>query len=158
MSKAAVDDLLALEVPLIERLHAALPDDVHVLAARDLASITEGTQPTPAVHVLYQGYRPLKQVSAAYEDIEQYWRTVVTVRNAADLIGGQGLRLGAGRLMRQVIDALGPWVPPLPGYKSLHLHAAPDARHRAGFGYFPLGWRVEMRVRVAPNHTRSTET
>lgn len=148
MSAAAPIDFLALEPLIVARLRAALPAHVHVLAARDLAGLTEGTQPTPAVHVLYRGYRPGRATAAMWEELDQIWLTVVAVRNASTLGTAEALRADAGPLMGAVIGALGAWVPELPGCKSLHLDAAPEAGFRAGFGYFPIGWRVGMRVRA----------
>jgi len=148
MSATSPVDFLALEPLLVARLREALPAPVHVLAARDLAGLTEGTQPTPAVHVLYRSYRPGRATAAMWEELEQYWLTVIAVRNASTLGTAEALRADAGPLMGAVIAALGAWVPALPGCKSLHLDAAPEAGFRAGFGYFPIGWRVGMRVRA----------
>lgn len=149
-------DFLALEAPLIARLREHLPGSVHVLGRHDLGAITEGAQPTPAVHVLYRGYRPRQSDTAMIEEFDLLWLTVVAVRNAATLDSGAAARADAGPLMSAVIEVLGPWVPPLPGYQSMHLADAPDVGYQAGFGYFPLGWRVAVRQRVAPNKRRST--
>lgn len=146
---------MALEPLLVDRLRQALPDSVHVLATRELADLVEGTQPTPAVHVLYRGYRPVREKTAGYEEIELIWWTVVAVRNAATVTTGESARIEAGPIMGAVVRTLGPWVPELPGYGSLCLDAAPLSGYRAGFGYFPIGWRVHARMRVAPNR-RST--
>lgn len=153
---AQARDFLELEAPLIARLRAVLPPDVHVLGVRDLATVAEGSQPTPAVHVLYQGYRPQKQAASMYEELELRWLTVVAVHNAGDPVSGTGARLDAGPLMGAVIDALAPWVPPLDGYQSMHLTDAPMTGYRAGYGYFPLGWRVGVKRRVAPARQRRT--
>jgi len=142
-------DFMALEPLILDRLRATLPAYVHVLGARDLAGLTEGTQPTPAVHVLYRTYRPVRAAAAMWEELDQYWLTVLAVRNVGTLQTGEAMRAEVGPLMGAVIGALGAWVPDLPGYKSLHLEAAPEAGYRTGFAYFPIGWRVGMRVRAA---------
>lgn len=152
--RSAPPDFMAMEPLLIEQLRLTLPQHVHVLARKELAEITEATQPTPAVHVLYRGYRPRESQAAMYEELDLLWLTVVAVQNASTLATGEGVRTDAGPLMGGVVQALGPWVPDLPGYKSLHLDAAPPVGYRAGFGYFPIGWRVHVQMRVAPNSTR----
>ncbi len=141
-------DFMALEQLIVARLRDALPAHVHVLAAADLADLTVGTQPTPAVHVLYRTYRPTKDGPAMWEEFDQYWLTVVTVRNASTLNTAEAVRADAGPLMGAVIAAMGAWVPDLPGCKSLQLAAAPNAGFHAGFGYFPIGWRVGMKLRT----------
>ncbi|MCK9988677.1 MAG: hypothetical protein AzoDbin1_05149 [Azoarcus sp.] len=150
MTPAPVD-FLALEPLLVARLRAALPPEVSVLTATDLATVAEGTQPVPAVHVLYRGYVPARpgEAAATWESLDQYWLTVVAVSNASNVIAGDAARAAAGPLMGAVIAALGGYVPDLPGFKSLRLTDAPEAGYRSGFGYFPLGWRVATKVRVA---------
>ncbi|MEZ7896019.1 MAG: hypothetical protein QMB75_09065 [Thauera sp.] len=142
-------DFMALEPLLLDRLRAALPAHVHVLAARDLAGLTEGTQLTPAVHVLYRDYRPGRAPASGWEELDQLWLTVIAVRNVSTLSTNEAVRADAGPLMGAVIGALGGWRPDLRGYKPLSLDGAPAAGYRAGFGYFPLGWRAPMRVRAA---------
>jgi len=143
-------DFLALEPLLVARLRAALPASVAVLTAADLGAVAEGTQPTPAVHVLYRGYAPARagETAAMWEALDQYWLTVVAVRNASSVVTGDAARADAGPLMAAVIAALGGYVPDLYGFKSLRLAEAPEAGYRAGFGYFPLGWRVATKVRI----------
>ena len=47
-----------IEQALVERLKAEMPN-VHVLTATELSEVDEARQPTPAVHVIYNGYRTL---------------------------------------------------------------------------------------------------
>lgn len=143
-------DFLALEPLLMDHLRAALPPQVHVLAVADLADVSWKMQPTPAVHVLYRGHRPTREKTGMFEEIDQVWWTVVVVHNARGLRDGRAARQTAGPLLGQLVQALGPWVPPLSGYGSFALAEAPAAQYEDGFGFFPLAWRVHARLRVAP--------
>lgn len=140
---------LAMEQILIDRLRAVLPAQVHVLSAADLATVTESAQLTPAVHVLYRGYRRGKPTPSMWVEISQQWMTVVAVRNVRDVATGSAARLEAGPLITQVIAALDRYQPG-GECQSLHLDDAPSAGYRAGYGYFPLGWRVDMKIRALP--------
>jgi len=100
------DNFLALEPLIVARLKSALPADVHVLSAADLAGIAESAQPTPAVHVLYRGYRVRDADVPAFAAIEQTWLTVIAARNLTDLASGSDARQAAGPLAADVIDAL----------------------------------------------------
>jgi phage gp37-like protein len=142
--------LLALESALVERLKARLPAGVHVLSAADLAGVAEGSQPTPAVHVVYQGYR----VSESRPDgraarIEQTWLVVVAVRNVRDARSGGAARADAGDLAESVIAAIMGWQPE--GTSSpLKLTTAPRAGYAAGHIYMPLGFACETTVKGLP--------
>lgn len=149
MSGPGAAHFLALEQILIDRLREVLPPNVHVLSAADLAAATEATQPTPAVHVLYRTYRRGNPKPAGRVETVQDWLTVVAVRNLRSLGNGEQARDEAGPLLAQVIDALDRYQPGA-GYGSLALADAPPAGYRAGHGYFPLGWRVSMKLTARP--------
>ncbi len=129
--------LLALETPLVERLKATLPAAVQVLTAADLANVAEGSQPTPAVHVVYDGYRV--RDDGALLVIEETWATVIAVRNARAGREGRGARQDAAGLVAQVLPALHRFQ--VAGYRPLRL-VNPQARpgYSAGYAYVPLYW------------------
>jgi hypothetical protein len=145
----ATDNLLALEPLLMARLEAQLADltpKVHVLAAADLASVTEATQVTPAVHLLYQGYR----ITEARSDgravrLEQTWLTVVATRNVRDLRSGAAGRANAGVIARRVASALMGFKP-VGVAKPLVLANAPNAGNSAGYQYLPLAFLAELTL------------
>lgn len=140
-------NFLALEPLLIARLEAQLADlapKVHVLAATDLAGVTEATQVTPAVHVLYQGYRVTESRSdGSAVRIEQTWLTVVSVRNMKNLRTGTEARADAGLIARRTTQALMGYQPE-PGSKPLRLAEGPGAGFNAGFQYLPLAFVAEL--------------
>ena len=58
--QAHANNFLAPEPFIVDRLKDALADlrpQVHVLTASDLALVKEESQPTPAVHVIWNGFR-----------------------------------------------------------------------------------------------------
>lgn len=137
------------EQALVERLKAVLPNDVHVLTASDLADIDEGRQPTPAVHVIYDGYRPGEsRPDGKATRISQRWLTVIAVRNARGRGHGANAREDAMELTTQI-------APKLMGYQPskeiapLFLSAAPAPGGSDGFLYVPLAWSTETVLKAS---------
>jgi hypothetical protein len=144
-------NFLGAEPLIIERLKAVLPPEVHVLSAADLADVAAEQQPTPAVHVVYGGYRAEDSRTGATTVVVQSWITVIVTRNVADIEQGFHARQAAGPLAGQVMDALyrhrllrAPNVPF--GSGPLRLAAAPAPGFDAGHFYLPLGWECSINV------------
>lgn len=137
-------NLLYLEPLIKATLREALDPRVHVLSAADLAGVTESNQPTPAVHVLYRGFR-VRQSGSSTMEIEQIWLTVISVRNARDPLTAEAARTDAGPLAMDVIGALlgrdyddcGPLAP---------LESPPTPGYSGGFMYLPLGWKAPITI------------
>ncbi|MEW6446327.1 MAG: DUF1834 domain-containing protein [Pseudomonadota bacterium] len=141
--------MLQLESHIIARLRERLPGHVHVLSAADLAGVAEGSQPTPAVHVVYQGYRVIEsRPDGRAARLQQTWLVVVAVRNVRDASAGSAARSDAGLLADGVIAALMGWKLDAVN-KPLKLTNAPAAGFRAGFLYVPLAFEAETDVRSA---------
>ena len=143
----AGDSLMALEGQLMARLSEQLADlgfKVHVMAAADLAGVTEATQPTPAVHVIYQGYRVVEsQSSGRVARIEQTWLATVATRNLKDLRTGSAARAHAGLIAARVVGALMGFKPAAVA-KPLRLAEGPGAGFSDGHAYFPLAFVAEL--------------
>lgn len=144
------DNFLAAEPLIVQRLRAVLPAEVHVLPAADLASVAAENQPTPAVHVLYDGYQVVDASTGATAAVEQNWLTVVVTRNVADIEQGHEARQQAGPLAAKVLDALhrhrlrhanGQVL----GAGSLRLAPAPAPGFANGQFYLPLGWACPVK-------------
>jgi hypothetical protein len=146
------DNFLALEPLITAHLRSALSPGVYVLSAADLVGLVEATQPTPAVHVLYRGYRVRESDVPAFVSIEQTWLTVVAVRNLANLAVGSDARQSAGVLAAQVIDAMYQHrFADLSGARPMHITQAPEAGYRDGHFYLPLGWSCPITFKPARN-------
>lgn len=137
------------EQALVKRLQEVLLKDVDVLTATDLADIDEGRQPTPAVHVIYDGYRPVQtRADGRVSKIAQRWLTVVSVRNARGRGHGANAREDAIELISQI-------TPELMGYQPskeiapLVLSSAPPPGGSDGFLYVPLAWSIETVLRAS---------
>lgn len=141
---------LALESALVERLKAKLPAGVHVLTGADLDGVSEGSQPTPAVHVVYQGYRVIEtRPDGRAARVEQVWLAVVAVRNVRDARTGAAARADAGALGDGVISALMGWQP-VGTSSPLKLAQAPRAGYSAGHFYLPMAFTTETTVKGTP--------
>ena len=141
---------LGLEPLITERLKAAvagLSPAVHVLAAPDLAGVKESMQKTPAIHVLFAGYRPGPEATPGIATIEQQWVTVIAVRNVSQTAQGGAARMDAGPLADLVVEQLEGHR--FSGFKALHIGAAPQPGYSAGFFYLPIGWKVQTHQGVA---------
>ncbi len=147
------ESLTAIEPQLVERLQSRLPQTgagkVHVLTAADLANLSESTQPSPAVHIIYQGYavaetRPDNKAAR----LTQTWLAVVAVRNLASGKTGAAARADAGQLAATVAAALTGWMPP-GAMRPLQLATPPAAGYSAGYMYLPLAFTTDVLVQQA---------
>ncbi|ANJ66059.1 hypothetical protein A9404_00495 [Halothiobacillus diazotrophicus] len=132
---------MGIEAELVARLEGIMPEEVKVLTAQDLANVKEQTQPAPAVHVIYLGYKPIETHPIVV--LGETWMTVIVVRNARTLKTGEALRLNAAPLMDTAFDALNRWRP-ASGYKPLQIASAPLPTYQNGYGYFPLVWSTSF--------------
>lgn len=136
-----------LEPLLVARLREKVQGVRAVLTAADLAGVAAASQVTPAVHVIFGGYR----VSGQREDgrsarIEQDWLTVAVARNVSQ--GAEAaavLRDDAGALIDELLPALMGWKPS-PGLRELKLTSAPRAAYQDGCMYLPIGWTTSLVV------------
>lgn len=141
------NNFLEPEAHIVARLQeslAGLRPQVHVLTGAELALIKEELQPTPAVHVVWNGFRVLEaRADGAAARLEHTWLAVAAVRNVRTLKSGQDARAQAGELAARAGAALMGWRPPnVAG--PMRLASAPGAGYSAnGFLYLPLGFEVE---------------
>lgn len=140
---------MLLEASLMERLAdqlTGMAPKVHVLAAADLAGVTEATQKTPAVHVLYQGYRVVESRSdGAAVRLEQTWLAVVATKNVKDTRSGAAARSDAGLIAARVARALLGFKP-TGASRPLRLVEGPRAGFNGGFAYLPLAFVAELAL------------
>lgn len=144
-------NFLALEPELVARLREKLAmqvPPVHVLTSAELTDVAEEKQLTPAVHVMYQGYRPLETRSdGSVCRVQQTWLAVVATRNTRNLASGGDARQEAGALAGLVSEALMGFVP-ASAAKPLMLAAAPSAEYSGGHQYLPLAFTTELVLKT----------
>ena len=145
---AQANNWLALEPHLLALLAQAvqgMSPAVHVLSSADLADVKESAQKTPAVQLIYGGYRVAEDLRTAWRLLHK-WYAVVVVRNVATQRSGQAARQDAGRLVAQVVGALvGASVPG--ATRALTLLSPPAATYHAGYQYIPSAFEAETIFR-----------
>ena len=108
LTVAEANNWLALEphlLALIAQAVQGMSPAVHVLTSADLADVKESAQKTPAVHLIYGGYRIAEDLGTAWR-LAHKWYAVVVVRNVALARSGQAARQDAGPMVAQVVGAL----------------------------------------------------
>ena len=145
---AQANNWLALEphlLALIAQAVQGMSPAVHVLTSADLADVKESAQKTPAVHLIYGGYRIAEDLGTAWR-LAHKWYAVVVVRNVAGARSGQAARQDAGPMVARVVGALvGASVPG--ATRPLTLVSPPPATYRAGHQYIPSAFEAETIFR-----------
>lgn len=139
--------MLSAEPLIVSRLQSVLGASAQVFTAPDLAGVAEAKQVTPAVHVVYGGYRVTQeQGEGLIVELEQDWYTVVVVRNVRDIRSGAAAREDAGPLLARVFRGLtGHRL--APGWRRLRPTQPPRAGYSKGYGYYPLSWSLRLQLR-----------
>lgn len=139
---------MALEPRLVELIKRALEGAspaVHVLTAADLADVQEANQPTPAVHLVYGGYRIAQDIGTAWR-LEHTWYAVAAVRNVAQIRTGAAGRQDAGVIATAVALALAD--ARVDGAaERLTLITPPAPSHSAPFTYLPTAFQAVTHFR-----------
>lgn len=152
LTVAETNNWLALEPHLLALLKdsvSGLSPAVHVLSSADLADVKESAQKTPAVHLIYGGYRIAEDVGTSWRLVHN-WFAVVVVRNVALARSGQAARQDAGPLVAKVVGALvGASVPG--AARPVTLVSPPPATYRSGHQYIPSAIEVETIFRKPQN-------
>jgi len=146
------NDFLAVEPHLVARLKdamAGLSPAVHVLTGADLAGIKEAAQRTPAVHLIWGGFRPLEsRPDGKQARLDHTWLVVAAVRNVAGARAGAAARADAGPVMARAGAALMGYRPP--GVAGpMRMTATQAAYYSAGFMYLPLAFLVETHFKAS---------
>jgi hypothetical protein len=148
MSLVEANNFLALEphlVAAVKAVVAGISPAVHVLTAADLGDVKESAQRTPAVHLIYGGYRVAEDLATAWR-LEHTWYAVVVVKHVGAQRTGEAARAAAGPLLAQVVGALAG--SSLPGAtRPLALTTPPRAEYRAGVQYLPSAFMAETIFR-----------
>lgn len=138
----------AVRAALVDTLRAALPAGTRVLTADDLDGVDEAKQPTPAVHVIYSGFRVLETTRAGRTAIiEQDWLVVAVVKHAGDrakACAEAGERVEP--LVQAILDTLMGWRHDSTRMQPLTLAAPPAPVARYPFYYFPLAFSATVAL------------
>lgn len=140
--------ITAAEGAIVARIKAQVPGLRDVLTAAEAADVQSTRQRTPAAHVLFAGYEPIKQNQGAAQ-IRTTWAVVVAVKNTRAPIAGDEARDEAGPFMASIIAALIGWKP-AEGHSALQVQAGAPPFYDNGYGYFPLAFTTETTIRQNP--------
>jgi len=144
-----VVNYLGAEPLLIARLQAQVPGVKAVLSAADLAGVAESKQQTPALHVLFRGYRPTRTSGEGrVQETEQTWQVVVAVKNLRSPQTGEHAREEAGPLLAAVLAALQGWRPSAE-HTPLTLAAGAAPGFSRGYAYFPVAFGTNVVTRAS---------
>ncbi len=146
MNEALPNNFLEPEGHIVARLKealAGLQPAVHVLTAAELAGVKESAQHTPAVHVVWSGFRVLEsRGDGKAARLDHTWLVVAAVRNVQGTRSGAAARAEAGDLAARAGAALMGFRPPnVAG--PMRLTSAPPAGFSGGFMYLPLAFLAE---------------
>ncbi len=144
-----MDDYLALEDQLVERIRQSLPELKAVLTATDLASIQDDRKNELSAHVVYLGddipEGPDSQGSTGkIQLVTQNWLIVLVVKFAGAATG-KGNRKVAGPLISKLLVSLQGWQP-VGSFKSFRRANAPRVIYNNGFGYYPFAFKTTFFV------------
>lgn len=151
MTASQAADFMAIEprlVDLVKQAVAGMSPAVHVLTAADLSSVQEAKQHTPAVHIIYGGYRIAQDIGLAWRLVHT-WYAVTVVKSAAQVRSGAAGRQNAGQLAATVALALaGAAVDG--AAEILTLISPPAPSYSAPYTYLPTAISVVTHFRKPP--------
>lgn len=152
MSDAHQNNFLEPEPHIVARLQAALGDlqpKVQILTAAQLAGVKENAQHTPAVHVVWSGFRVRQtRTDGRQATLQHTWLIVAAVKNVQGARTGAAARADAGELAARAGAALMGFRPPNVAGPML-MAPAPAAGYSAGFMYLPLAFHVDSMFNAA---------
>ena len=152
MSAEETNNFMGLEPHLVALLKAAVAGmrpAVHVLTTAELAEVQESNQLTPALHLVYGGYRIAEDIGTAWR-LEHTWYAVACCRSAAMVRSGAKARQDAGLLATRAALALAD--ARVPGAAApLTLITPPTPSHNAPYTYLPTAVRAVTHIRK-PTH------
>jgi len=136
---------------IVERLRTECPSVRLVASYDDIADLDAAKQVTPALAVIYQGYRPAEEFDDDGEvvAVQSDWLVVVCVANARQ--GGVGLsRTGdrkedANPICAEVLRAMMGWIPGDDG-APVRLAGAPQPFYDAAAIFVPLGFSLRQTI------------
>lgn len=142
------EDYFAAEQPIVDLLMTAIPE-VHnrVFTVNDLDKVTNESQTTPALHVLYGGDILGRCGSNGQaQQFDQIWIVVLVVDNAAAQRSGAKIRVVAGPIIFKLLRVLEGFVP-LEGHcEALHRIEAAEAIYKSGLVAFPFAFTTKLTI------------
>lgn len=140
-----MDDFLALEPLLIDRLKQAAPDfRGRVFSLANPEGVDKINQMGGVAWVIYHDARFEADRGGRAVDVTQIWGVVVSVRAARDTRAGRAARAAAGPLIAQALRALAGWHPGSPLGLLRPVTPPWAAGYKGGFLHYPLAFETRF--------------
>ena len=150
---SSVHDPIDIEALIVARLTERLKATglvKFVYDTKGYAEVEEESQLSPAVAVIYNGYRAGVEVPRGQaQAIDLEYLVVIVTASSTQTLRGSGAKASAGSIFLPLVGALTGWKPG-PGLGRLTLSEAPGAGYsRAGFAYMPVAFTT--RITITPS-------
>ena len=140
-------DYLSAEFLIIERLENTI-SGIKILSTSELSSVSDRSQTTPAIHVIYAGDKIESEGGQmrSHIFIRQKWLTVLAIRNIRDIKNGATKNSLAGEILFQIHSFLA-------GYQLSKDHGflrrepGPTPQYSNNFAYFPLMFSTKIEMK-----------
>jgi hypothetical protein len=132
------DDYFAAEGVLANHL-SNVEGIKRVYKSREISDVTEGSQGTPAIHLIYYGDQlPDTSNGGSLMQIKQIWLVILAIKTVQK---GQGELLTnvIQSLAGKTIDGMGTW---------LRVNSPVRPSFTKGFSYYPLAFTCHMRMKT----------
>ena len=141
-----MQNYLALETLIQQRLKAEVSGLKAVKAAADLEDVNQQNQVTPAAYVIYSGDRVVdapagRAGKGAAQSVYQTWLVMVSTRYLKNY---KGPAEDAGKVLYDIIQALAGWQAGAEFPRPLRRVNAPKPEYLGGYGYFYLGFEAQL--------------
>lgn len=139
---------LNIETAIVDQLRYNIDDSIQILTQDDLSGMEESSQPCPAVHVIYSGYRVIEtRDDGKISHVQQRWLAVVATRNMRSRRSAEQARQDALPILDEVKNCLmGFW--PDQASSPLRLATPPLGGGENGFHYEPLAFDVNTILKT----------
>lgn len=136
------------EAAIVARLAATVKEAgtvKYVYDTREYGAVVEESQLTPALAVIYNGYRAGTELTrGAVQQVEILFLVVAITRSAVGTLRATGAKSEASDVFNAAMQALTGWKPGK-GIKALQLEDAPGAGYSdAGFTYLPIAYSTSI--------------
>lgn len=140
-----MDNLLAAEPLLRERLLTSVTGIRSVRGARTLAEAGRHPPVSPSLFLVYEGAQRILG-HGPNQAFDLHWLVVAAVRNPRAAEEGTQERHEAGALLMQICSALQGWEPDAE-HGPLRMATPPEPLFHQGYGYYPLRFATRILIR-----------
>lgn len=136
-------DMMAAQGPILSQCQATLGEDVATYGTMaEMQSVEERSQRTPALYVVFDGFRPTRATAGGrVQELTLRWLVVIAVRNVTSTRGTHAQE-DAGALLARILPALQAFRPDAEHTPLVMSADTPAPVYREGFAYVPTAWET----------------